>query len=458
MRISFLTWAGMLLTLAAIVLTGAAAKKRVRSASDFIRGGSMGTALIAGSLVGTMVGGASTIGTAQLAFTYGFSAWWFTLGGGIGLAVMGLCFVKPLRRSDSVTIAQIMEKAYGRSVATVAAILMSLGTFISIVSQLLSGSALLASVSPLGPVLSALAVVALMMVYVIFGGAMGAGMVGIVKTVLLYGSTLVCGLVALSLSGGVSALYGALPHAQYFSLFARGVWKDGGAGASLLFGVLTTQAYLLPIVSGKSAEASKRGALLAGALTTVIGVAGIAVGLYMRVAMPDIPAASAMPVFVCSRLPDWLGGIVLATLLIALVGTGAGLALGMSALLTCDIYKARIDPNASDRRLLAVSRGLIALIFASAAVLCVSEAGSMILSWSFLSMGLRGAVAFVPLCAALFLPGRLPGSYAMACVIAGPTLVLAGSFLLPEGIDPLFLGMLGALLIGLLGLVRGARR
>ena len=34
--------------------------------------------------MGTLVGGSSTIGTAQLAFDYGISAWWFTLGGGVG--------------------------------------------------------------------------------------------------------------------------------------------------------------------------------------------------------------------------------------------------------------------------------------------------------------------------------------------------------------------------------------
>ena len=36
-----------------------------------------------GAIIGTLVGGSSTIATAQLAYTFGMSAWWFTLGAGI---------------------------------------------------------------------------------------------------------------------------------------------------------------------------------------------------------------------------------------------------------------------------------------------------------------------------------------------------------------------------------------
>ena len=68
-------------------------------------------------------------------------------------------------------------------------------------------------------------------------------------------------------------------------------------------------------------------------------------------------------------------------------------------------------------------------------------------------MGLRGAVAFAPLCFALFAPGRVSKKFAGAAIIAGPALVFAGSFFLPSHIDPLFLGMGGALLICLIGLL-----
>lgn len=65
-----------LLTLAAVTAIGIYSAKHIHSAADFALGGrSGGTALIVGALAGTAAGGASTIGTAQLSFQYGFSAW-----------------------------------------------------------------------------------------------------------------------------------------------------------------------------------------------------------------------------------------------------------------------------------------------------------------------------------------------------------------------------------------------
>ena len=436
---------GALAALLLVTLTGVYAGKKVKSAGDFTGGSKMGAAMIAGSLMGTLVGGASTIGTAQLAFTYGFSAWWFTLGGGIGLAVLALIFTGPMYRGGYKTLPQVLSHAYGAKIATLATVLMSVGTFISILSQLLSAQALITSVGNLGKLAALALTVILMLVYVIFGGAWGAGMVGIVKTVLLYVATLMCGIMCLSLTGG--DILGNLPRGQYLNLFARGIFKDGGAGVSLLLGVLTTQAYILPVMSGKTLKTARTGALLGGALTVVVGIAGIFVGMFMRQHFPDMDAAAAMPVFIMKFLPGFPAGIALATLLIAIVGAGAGLSLGISSMVSRDIYKTVLRPKASDKEQLWVSRGIIAAVLLLAAWLSLGEAGSLILGWSFLSMGLRGAVAFVPMCFALFVKKPVPRPFAVLSMIVGPALVIAGQYILPAHIDPLFLGIAGTVVI-----------
>lgn len=447
---------GALAVLLLITAVGIYSGKKVKGARDFIAAGrSAGTGMVAGSLIGTLVGGSSTIGTAQLAFSHGFSAWWFTLGGGIGLLVLGLVFAKPLYNSGLFTLPQMLTREYGKRAATAAALLMSLGTFMSIISQFLSGAALITSVSSLGPVAALCITLLLMAAYVLFGGVWGTGMAGMLKTLLLYAATLVCGLTALRLSGGYAALRAALPAGQYFSLFARGYWKDGGAGASLLFGVLTTQAYILPVISAKSLKISRAGAILGGLLTIAIGIAGIFVGMYMRLSMPDIPSAAALPRFILTHLPGFTGGVILATLLVALVGTGAGLALGIGSMLCNDIYKARLRKAASDKEQLGFTRAVIAAVLILAAALSAGEAGSLILSWGFFSMGLRGAVAFAPLCFALFAPGRVSGRYALAAIILGPAVVLIGFFTLPKEIDPLFPGMAASLLVCFAGYLAG---
>lgn len=458
MQLSFLTILGMAATLTLIFAVGIYAGKKVTGGQDFNTGSNMNVPMVAGSLVGTLVGGASTIGTAQLAFHYGFSAWWFSLGGGIGLLVMAAFFAKPMYNSHLVTLPQVLTREYGKKIATTAAILMSIGTFMSIVSQLLSGAALVTSVCSLPTAAAVAIVVVLMIVYVVFGGAWGAGMVGIVKTVLLYIATFACGIVSLKLAGGLDGFTSSLPADRYFNLFARGYWKDGGAGASVVFGVLTTQAYILPVVSARSLKVSRTGAVMGGIMTIVVGLAGVFVGLYMRIYMPDTDASAVLPQFVLNCLPDFIGGVILATLLIALVGTGSGLVLGISSMLCNDIFKALLRPNATSKECLRFSRLTIVVILAIATLFGVGGAGSLILSWSVLSMGLRGAVTFAPLCFALFSPGRISRKFVAAAIVAGPLLVVIGAFILPDYIDPLFLGMGGSLLICLAGWLQGTSK
>ena len=91
------------------VACGIYAARSVHSAEGFSLGGrSAGVPLVAGSIAGTCVGGGATIGTAQLASTVGLSAWWFTIGVGLALIIMGIFYARPLRRSSLETIPQYL--------------------------------------------------------------------------------------------------------------------------------------------------------------------------------------------------------------------------------------------------------------------------------------------------------------------------------------------------------------
>lgn len=442
--------------------------RQVKSAGDFATGGRMASAgLVAGTIIGTLVGGASTIGTAQLAFNYGFSAWWFTLGGGIGVFIMMLFYSKPLYESGVSTLPQVFAREYGSGCATVATLLTSIGSFLSVVSQVISGIALITAVSTLNSSIATLLVVILMLCYVVFGGALGTGMVGIAKTILLYATVSICGILAFASQGGLGAFTSALPVEKYFNLIARGAAVDLGAGLSLVLGVMTTQAYIQAMVSAKSLRLSRNGLIISAIMVPISGIGGIFVGMYQRLnvapailADPKLMAAAAktaLPDFILNHMPPVAAGAMLATLLVAVVGTGAGVSLGISSMFCNDIYKKHINKNASPEKSMLMARLVVVAILAGAALLTLGDMGSLILSWSFMSMGLRGAVAFGPLCTALFLPGRISSKFAFISMIVGPLLVLIGKFTLPTGSDPLFLGLAGSLLVLAAGLIISRR-
>ena len=417
--------------------------------------------VVAGIIMGTLVGGSSTVGTAQLAYSFGMSAWWFTLGGGIGCLVLALVYATPMRAEKVPTVVGILRKEYGETVGLAASLLNTIGTFINIIAQLLAASAVVVLMFPAMGTQATIIIPAIVMVlYVVFGGTKGAGMVGIVKLVLLYASMVVCGVLALSLAGGLSGLvemtrgYCAETGVNYFSVFARGVGKDLGAGLSLLVGVLTTQTYAQGVMSGKSDRTARVGTLAGAVLIPIIGVFGIIVGLYMRSVTDPATflAKTALTQFVLDYLPPAVAGVVLGALFIASVGTGAGLALGISTILTNDVVKKfthRFDaPDKAD----LLSKALIVVVLAGACLLSTGNLGDIIMNFSFMSMGLRGAVIFVPLTFALFAKGRVASIWALASVVVGPVAVLVGN-LLALPFDPLFLGLAVNLVIMACGLV-----
>lgn len=459
--ISFAHILGIVLTLFLIAAVSVLSGKTVKSGADFDSGGGKASAaVVAGGIMGTLVGGSSTVGTAQLAYTYGMSAWWFTLGGGIACAILALVYAKPLRRTGCTTTVGILAREFGAKTGIAASVLSSIGTFINILSQLLSATAVIAIVFPnLNLVWSLIIAAALMALYVVFGGVLGAGMVGVVKLVLLYVAVIAGGGIAVALSGGISTLYHALDHATYFNLFARGIGKDAGAGLSLILGVLSTQSYAQSLLAGKTDAAAKKGALISAFLIPPIGIGGILIGMYMRVYEPALSSPKmAFPQFVLNHMPPLLAGVVLATLLIAVIGTGAGLSLGISTVVRKDIICRFTNRFDSPRKSLTFSRVLILVILAAACALCACPIGDTILNFAFMSMGLRGTVIFVPLTLALWLPGRTDRRYIFAGIIVSPLLVLILGLLDCLCFDPLFLGVGVSALLGICGCFAGKRQ
>ena len=75
MSVSLLHILGIVLVITIIETIGIISVRKVKNASDFSTGGGKaGTWVVAGTIIGTLVGGQSTVGTAQLSFSFGISA------------------------------------------------------------------------------------------------------------------------------------------------------------------------------------------------------------------------------------------------------------------------------------------------------------------------------------------------------------------------------------------------
>lgn len=485
MTISFYHILGLVLSILLIEVVGILSVRKVKNESDFNTGGGRaGTWVVAGTIIGTLVGGQSTVGTAQLAFSFGISAWWFTMGMALGCVALAVGYVVPLRRSGSTTLLEIVRKEYGRKAEISGSVLCSLGMFISIIAQVLSASALLMTLFSIKFWMAALIAAIIMTLYVVFGGLWSAGIGGVVKIILLCLSALAAGTIVLFMTKGYSGLMDSIRHIllstdiqsidglnsvhdvnlKYQNPFARGVSKDVGSCISVILGVLSTQTYAQAIWSGRADSIARKGAMISALISIPIGFACVLVGMYMRanyITMEelnaltligkDIPegigvmtsSAQAFPMFVTNHMPRFLGGIVLGTLLITIVIGGSGLTLGASTILVNDVFK--------PQNKLLISRLTIVGIQIAAIVIASSFSRSYINDLGFLSMGLRTTATFVPLTLALFFPGKFKPKWVFISIIFGTACLIIGEIAtLP--IDSIYIGLAGSILCCLVGM------
>lgn len=477
---------GVLLTVGALLVVSWWSGRRVNDAKSFISGGTSGTWLVGGALLGTMAGGQSTIGTAQLAFCYGISAWWFTLGAAIGSLLLGYVYSGPLRRSGCTTLLEVVRNEYGRKAETLGSVLCMVGIFISIVSQVLSSGAMISSFFSI-PMLGASVLGAvLIMLFVFFGGIRSAGASGIVKLILLYFSSLAAGIVVWHIAGGFTGLRDGVEsiyqqaslsklnnlsdiesiHQRYGSLVARGVMKDLGGCLSLVLGVVSTQTYAQCIWSASANSHARRGSLICAICLPVIGAACTMVGIYMRghyvtaselTAMQQagevLPAgigviensAQAFPAFILRHLPSWLGGIMLGTLLINILGCGSGLSLGVATILVRDVYS-NLQRGAARWSQLVQMRLSIVAVLIMAVVVALLCNNSFINDLGFLSLGLRAVSILFPISFALWLPGRFKPRQVLLAMPIGVIAMLAAKLLSLPG-DAVYYGLTIELLV-----------
>lgn len=139
---------------------------------------------------------------------------------------------------------------------------------------------------------------------------------------------------------------------------------DGGAALSLVIGVLSTQTYAQSILSAKSSRAAVEGALASSLLIPPIGLGGVYIGIYMKMLFPAMDAARTFPRFIMLYMPGFLAGIFLAVLLIAIIGCGAGLTLGISSIITSNL-ESPLGLDRNERKKLTCTRiSIVAVLLA----------------------------------------------------------------------------------------------
>lgn len=397
MTISPLQWVGFALSCAlifsAIFYTLQKEKKQTMEGMS-LAGRSANAWLVAGSLAGTLVGGSATMGTAQLAYSVGFSASWFAIGSCIGLFILGYVYAKPLRESGLQTLAEFIVYHYGPTAGLITSLISVSGIFFSLVASGLSGLHFIQLLFSCTPLTAAFLLFLIVLAYVLLGGLKGTSISSLIRNGLLYTVLLATGILAME------QLLAYYP--SFWSIVTTPKWHPTITELpslldnifSVIIGVTVTQTYVQAVYSGKDVKEAARGCYIAAALVLPLSLPLILSGIAMSHSHASLPAVFTLPQFFIDYLPPLLGGIGLGTLFLTIVGSISGLSLGAATSLTIDIAKPLFHIQNKTVQLYLL-RFLLCMATLCAFALSLIFYHTQILTWNFLSFSLRGSGVFL---------------------------------------------------------------
>ncbi len=397
----------ILLYFVATVAIGIYAQKRSKSADAF-HGAGLGVLMCVAAGTGEWLGGTSTTGVSEYGYAYGLSGAWYTISNGIGIIVLALFFAKLYRSLETVTVPGIVEKYVGVNARVVASILLTFVMLVVGTSQIIAAGTLGVSVLGLDYNVAVVVLGIGFILYTLAGGMVAIGYTNIMHLAAMYGGVILALILVGRDIGGLQSLRTALPANPYFGWFSIGMPKVSSWIIASILGACTAQAGIQPILAARDVNVAKKSALITAFAVAPFGILTAMLGMAAKAKFPDLANAKlALPTLMMNLQPV-AGGIVLASILAAILSTVSPIILAAGTMFTKDLYQRVLRPQASDARVLLVSRistGIAGLI---CIVLSVFMYGSTrILDMVYFAYTLRGSL-FVVLLFAIYWKATSP--------------------------------------------------
>lgn len=338
--------------------------KTVKTADDYAMADfKLGFFPICGSIIATVTGSAALIGGAGKGFEMGIS-YFITVISFVLFTVVGMLVLGPvIRKLRLYTVPELFARRFGKLSALIPALVIGfLYMTPTFGMQLVGMSSILSSITDLPFFWGIVLGFAVVLAFTLVGGMPSVAWTDAIQTVVILGGVVLTLVMGVAYVGGPGAVAAATPE-RLLSFGSIGFTEL--LNWFLVFGpfYLVWQTTWQRLTAAKSTKVGVSAVTIGFIISGLIGLLAIFIGI---AAVQTFPAGTDPDAiytsFITQIFPGSVGGLLMVSLLAALLTGATSFLLSGAINISKDIYEGWINPRAGDAQILRVSRLSVAFM------------------------------------------------------------------------------------------------
>lgn len=441
-------WTVIVIYFAALALLSFLASRTVKTSSDYHLGGRrFGLLLVLGTMVGTTIGGAATMGRSGVAYTDGISIIWAIVSFSIGYILFTIILLPKIRKlEDNIwTINELLRTRFGKPTGYMSALFLMAGVLTIFGTQVMAFAILLNMIGSGIGITFTMAVLiggVFIVLYTFMGGFVTVVWTDFMQVVIMFFVMLLLTITVFS-QANVSAIVSQIPARNLDLFHGVNIWVAIGWFITFFIAPIGDATLWQRVMAARSTKIAAKSAILNALAFLIWGLVVVALGLFAIVLVPNLvetygTADSAIIALMHKYFPKGLLGLGIAALFAAIVSTANSCLQLASMMLNRDVLLVA-KPDLTDRQIVRYSR-IATLAFGVFGVV-IAMFASGLFNLMYLGYAFTIASAVIPILCALFWP-KVNGKVILFGMIASSIVIIvlyaAGK---PWGIEPVVPGL-----------------
>ncbi|HEU4402048.1 MAG TPA: sodium:solute symporter family protein [Candidatus Polarisedimenticolia bacterium] len=429
---------------------------RVKTQEEFmVAGRTLTWPILVGTLLSTWIGSGSIFGGGNLGFRQGFAALWQPAGAWLGIVIIYFVAGRA-RRFGQFTVPDIMEARYNVAARVLATIATVVSYTIIVSYQFRGGARVLHLVIPeisyeWGILITAVVATG----FTIFAGLISVAYTDIANGLVIIVGTLLAVPFLLHSAGGWQAVRAALPSSHFEPLGTMSLKEALALFTPTLFLLLGNANMYQRFFAARDEREARRsvvgwviGVMIVETLVIALAVVGSSMPQFRQLAVPE----TIIPEVARHGLPTVVGCLLLAAIVAIIVSTADSFLLVPATNLVRDVYQRFLDPQATERRILVLSRLAVLGLGVASYLLTFTFGG--ILQAALAAYSIYGAAVTPAVLAVFFWPRATPAG-GTASILVGTVVwfiweirhafFLGGGERFPFGIETIYSSLLASI-------------